>query len=209
METPAGFESDVTEDVAPENEDETDEADEEELESNLLPTDDMDDSDDSGVIIDITEGNTPLFAGIPLFSTGGAYIWALLNLILTALNVIILILALTKRIFAEKRKYQKEQEIAAAQGYDSQITEKESIRNEKSRKNLWLFVGGAATILGIVLFIIFQDITAYMVWVDFWTIMHALLFAVGIVSTIMATRGDKDRDDSGDLTACTLERNQI
>ena len=52
-------------------------------------------------------------------------------------------------------------------------------------------------IIGIVLFILTQNMRLEMTLVDLWTIAHGILFAGGILSYIFAYKRDKDEEDDG------------
>jgi len=161
----------------------------------------IEDAESPRAAINLTDEETPLLGGIPLYAQKGIPTWALLNLILAALGIIITVLAILRRTIAANRKQREEMERTDASGTPSESFNKgvmQSAKSTKSHKTLWLIVGSVAAVLSIVLFILFQDLEAIMVWVDYWTIAHILLFTLGIISAILATRGDKYRDDSGD-----------
>jgi hypothetical protein len=149
--------------------------------------------DEPGGTLELTTENTPLFGGVPLFAANGTPTWALLNLILAALGITLAMLSLLRRTIADNKEQENIEQENSELNYENQ-EEKEP---RGSRKNLWLIIGSVAGVIGVILFIIFQDITAVMVWVDFLTIAHIALFAVGIVAAILATRNDRDKDDTG------------
>jgi len=49
-------------------------------------------------------------------------------------------------------------------------------------------------IVGIILFIITQDMRLPMTMIDWWTLAHGILFAGGVLSYIFAYRSEKDED---------------
>ncbi|MCL2247893.1 MAG: hypothetical protein FWC13_01335 [Oscillospiraceae bacterium] len=154
----------------------------------------VDDMDDPSGTLEVANGDTPLFGGVPLFSTNGTPTWALLNLILAALGITLAMLALLKRTIADSKKHQDNGQEYIIQADSTQ----EGNASLTSRKSLWLIIGSVSGVVGVMLFIVFQDITALMVWVDSLTIFHIVIFVIGTVAAILATRRDKDEDDTDD-----------
>jgi uncharacterized repeat protein (TIGR02543 family) len=134
---------------------------------------------------DIDEPGTPEEAddanignnGIPLFGKAG-YNWALLNLILAILGLLAAIAAIVR----SRRKDKEEDEYG----------DKENRR--KARKT-WVIVSIAAAILGVIVFILTEDMSLPMAWLDKWTIVNAVLFIVGILGTVFASK-KQDEDDT-------------
>jgi F0F1-type ATP synthase assembly protein I len=136
------------------------------------------DMDEPSGTLEIANGDTPLLGGVPLFSANGTPTWALLNLILAALGITLAMLSLLKQTITVSKEQEYEEP-------DSELRDDKSGKESKLRtthKSLRLSIKCVSGVVGVLLFIIFQDITAVMVWVDYLTIAHIALFAVGIVA---------------------------
>ena len=157
----------------------------------------------------IGDGSVPLITiggtEVPLYPPAGAAAWALLNLILSVICAIFAATAGLRTILRERdRKRGGEYESvydyipdgtieadadATPDGKSTAVNEKEKSRK---RKLLWLAAAGAATVAGVILFIVTQDMSAPMVLIDWWTLTHAVLLAVGIVTSRLAVKIIKD-----------------
>ncbi|MCL2150333.1 MAG: hypothetical protein FWH51_05380 [Dehalococcoidia bacterium] len=92
--------------------------------------------------------------------------WALLNLILSVLGAL---LALAGLVWALIRK-----------------------NKEKKIRPLWLLMAAILGIAGVVVFIVTQDVSLNMAWVDVWTIVNALILVLGLISLILAFKREGD-----------------
>jgi uncharacterized repeat protein (TIGR02543 family) len=121
------------------------------------------------------DGRTIDDGGIPLFGKAG-YNWALLNLILAILGVLVAIFAIVR----SRRKDQEEDE------YGNKEEE-----GRKARRR-WVIISIVAAVLGVILFILTEDMRLPMAIIDRWTIFNAVLF---IVSAIGMARASKKQDE--------------
>ncbi|MCL1810752.1 MAG: InlB B-repeat-containing protein [Methanomassiliicoccaceae archaeon] len=96
--------------------------------------------------------------------------WSLFNLILCAIGGIVAIFSLA---YASVRKDKK----------------------ERKTNRLWLLVAIAAGVAGIILFILTEDMSAPMKYVDYWTIANAIILILGIVGARLAF--DREREMNG------------
>jgi len=113
----------------------------------------------------------------------GYYAWALVNLILTIAGALLAIITVI-RIFIRNRK-------------DKDCFEDESEHEKERRaKNrlIWTIITLIAAILGIIVFILTEDMRLPMVLVDKWTIVNAIIFIAGVVGYTFAIKRDKDED---------------
>jgi len=123
----------------------------------------------------------PLIAGIPLFGSPEHATWALMNLVLTIVGVALaLLITLRALIFKKEEKYPDEHN-------------NEDYEYNK-RRFRWLLAGNIIAIIGIILFVITQNMRNPMVLVDVWTIAHAIFVAIGIVSLVCIVKRYKDND---------------
>jgi len=128
--------------------------------------------------------DVPLIAGIPLFGSPEHATWALLNLVLTIVGVVLaLFIALRALVFKKQ---------------DNSMDENSEYYEYNKRRFSWLFAGTIVAIIGIILFIITQNMSNPMVLIDFWTIAHAIFVAVGIVSLVYVVRRHKDNDSDNE-----------
>lgn len=125
--------------------------------------------------------------GVPLAAPAGFAAWALANLLLAALGVVmVLVFAIVRRVKknddedeAEREERRKQREAQYAQ---TGIYTEDNAEPVKRRKSLgWLIAAIVLALAGVVLFVLTQDISLPMVWVDFWTIINAILLIATIV----------------------------
>lgn len=136
---------------------------------------------------------------VPLYGLPGMDVWALLNLILciagAVLAVVILIVALVRR---NKKQDEEEEYETEARHYRSDSEEEQEEEKRKKLRPVWLVLTAIAGILGVIVFILTEDMTNLMVWMDNWTIVNAIIFAVGVIGAIFAfkkVKEDKDEDN--------------
>jgi len=135
--------------------------------------DEDEDEDDGDDTITIIEPEPPLAApDVTLRSS-----WALLNLILTIAGAALAVM-IGVRILLNKKEEKDEEEL----------------KETKHKRHPLVFAIPLLAIVGIILFIITQDMTAPMLWIDWWTLAHAILFTCGLISYIFAYKKDSDSD---------------
>ena len=106
--------------------------------------------------------------------------WALLNLILTIVTGLIMV-ALMVTYFT-KRREDEEQE-------DSE---------EKVKKHLALrLITIAATAIAVILFVLTQNITLPMIFIDQWTIWHVVITAAAVVLAMLSTKKYEEEEEIG------------
>ena len=135
---------------------------------------------DDGLLVSI-----PDLLNIPLRAEPGVgyRAWALVNLILAitgALLAIITVIRILVRTSDDKDKYEDE--------YDLEKEQRTKYRL------VWTLTTLIAGILGIIVFLLTEDIRLPMVLVDEWTIVNAIIFIAGIVGYAFAMKRDKDED---------------
>jgi len=113
----------------------------------------------------------------------GYYAWALVNLMLAiagALLALITVIRILVRSKEDEDLYRDESEL-----------EKE--QRTKYRK-VWTLTTLIAGILGIIVFLLTEDMRLPMVLIDEWTIVNAIIFIAGIIGYAFAVKRDKDED---------------
>lgn len=110
--------------------------------------------------------------GVPLAAPSGHSAWALANLVLAVLGILMAL------VFGVVRSSRKTED---AEGNPRSIG--------------WLIAAGVIAVAGALLFVLTQDISLPMVWVDFWTIAQAIALVALLICGNVAIRYKKD--DSG------------
>jgi uncharacterized repeat protein (TIGR02543 family) len=128
----------------------------------------------------ITETETPL---------ASASSWALINLLITIAGVL-LAAALALSVALRRRKDE--------QGSEASDDDERYARTKGLRMAL-LCVGIVIALANIIIFVMTQDMSAPMVWVDAWTVLMAVLFIIQIVALVVVLRKERvdDDDNSG------------
>jgi uncharacterized repeat protein (TIGR02543 family) len=139
------------------------------------------DDDDDEATAPISDTETPL-----VDDTGSA--WALVNLILTIVGSLLAFVVLVAFFIGRKEEKEKEEN-------DERTRNEEDAQSERRRKRIGLrLVSLIAAAIAIIVFCITEDMTQPMQMVDIWTILHAIIFIVQIVLTVLATRKKSDDD---------------
>jgi len=163
------------------------------------------------------DGDTPLGAGddtmeigdldVPLF---GGYeiddlVWALWNLILSIAGVILVVM-MAIRILVQRNRDREADDRAErraeqrADARDSDRVEEED-REERRRRRYRLLLILAVPILAIIAIIVFiltQNMNYRMVMVDWWTVLHAVIFILAVLSYVFAIRRRRDMLEDDD-----------
>ncbi|MDR0853532.1 MAG: InlB B-repeat-containing protein [Clostridiales Family XIII bacterium] len=115
-------------------------------------------------------------SGVPLIAPAGFSAWAILNLILCAIGLILAIVMFF-HLFRRQLKRAKEEGKAADSfyGYDADEEQK------RSRK-IFMILSALLAVVGVVLFMLTEDMTLPMVLLDKWTIANAIILLVEIVA---------------------------
>jgi len=141
-------------------------------------------------------------AGLPTISVGGLNIplaagaglshlvWALVNLMLAIAGAVLVIAAILRY-----------------KGHNGDIIETsplcpEDEKQEKKRRPGWLALLTVMGIVGVIVFVLTEDMTRLMVLVDNWTIVNAIVFVVALISYRFAfKREEEDEYDGEEATA--------
>jgi peptidoglycan/LPS O-acetylase OafA/YrhL len=70
------------------------------------------------------------------------------------------------------------------------------VMQKKNRKLLWVVISAVAAIVGIVVFIWTQNMSNPITMVDWWTLLHVVLAGAGIVATVLAIKGNAEKQSS-------------
>ena len=71
----------------------------------------------------------------------------------------------------------------------------EGEEKEKKSRPLWLAILTVMGIVGVIVFILTEDMTRLMVLVDNWTILNAIIFIVALISYRYAFKREKEEEE--------------
>jgi NADH:ubiquinone oxidoreductase subunit 3 (subunit A) len=136
-------------------------------------------------IVDIDEGDAPLSApdAIPT--------WALVNLILALVGILLAVVAIIRAQLRKKEKREDEEVV-----YEN---ENENEEREKKLRVQWLVLTIIASIAGIIVFVLTEDMRNLMIYVDRWTIVNAIILAIVTIGYALAFKTRKDEKDENKL----------
>ena len=115
---------------------------------------------------------------VPLSGAGAS--WALINLILTVVGILLAI-----GLFIAYFSKRKEEE----------TDDDEQVEQLRKKRMTWRIINLIAGVIAIVVFLLTEDITLPMALVDWWTICHVIIFILQIVFSVIATRKKKDEEE--------------
>ena len=135
-------------------------------------------------------------------------IWALVNLILSVAGLILVIIVVIAALLQQKQKQKKntaEQKQAQkakqknTQNYKATEQDNETKEKEqKKRRNLWLLSSIIIGIAGIVVFVLTENWSLPMAWVDRWTIVNAIIFVAQIIAILFVFKHVKKENNDTD-----------
>ena len=137
---------------------------------------------------DIADNATPL-AGL------GTGAWALINLILTIVTTLLSILLLIGYIGKKKKALEDEDGNVVLDENGKEVME-----YEKNKKGLWRLISIIPALIAIIVFIFTEDMTLPMIFVDKWTILHAVIALVQVVVMVLCKK-KKDENDEDENAA--------
>ena len=132
--------------------------------------------------------------GFIFFAPWGADYWALLNLILTVLGAILTPIALIKAL-RKRKQIEREVEINL-----NTLNQNESLiidenRLYQRRRVEWFAATAVLGGIGILIFVLTQDMTKTMALMDWWTVFHVIVFALEATAFKLIYKNEKDEDD--------------
>ena len=122
--------------------------------------------------------------------------WALVNLLLSILGVLMAVIFLFK-VKKKKRDEENEEKVKAASANE----EDEEDEEEKPKRLFgYKLLNAVLAVVAVIVFLLTQDITLPMILVDFWTIIHFIIVVLQIVVMIFGKnkKDDKDEDEYED-----------
>ena len=144
-------------------------------------------------IVEQIFGDIPVFTiggtEIPLAGRSGEKVWALLNLILAILGILISIGLCVYYLVKKKSDQGDEEKDAAADDLEEQRGDR------RKKKALWTLIAVVLGIVSIIVFFLTENMRYPMVFIDGWTILMLVLFVTELVFMILAIRNKKIDED--------------
>ncbi|MCL2806712.1 MAG: hypothetical protein FWD27_00890 [Coriobacteriia bacterium] len=146
---------------------------------------------------------------MPLFSSPGVPSWALVNLLLAVIGVLVGAITLI-RALRQRRREAEEKEIMETffMSQNGQVVTSEyeddlasSEREHTRRKSAWLAAVCATTIVGVLVFVLTQDMTAPMVLMDWWTFVNAGLLGLELVAMNLVFKKVTEEEEDSEMPA--------
>ena len=132
---------------------------------------------------------------IPLYGFGYKTVWALLNLILAILGAVIAILLVIGAFFKKKGENDEQEsaeESSPSTANDDDVYSKNKEEQQKKRRLLWRIVATVVGLLGIIVFLLTENMHYLMVFIDKWTILMVVLALADVVCAILVHVNKKD-----------------
>jgi uncharacterized repeat protein (TIGR02543 family) len=124
--------------------------------------------------------------GVPLYGPKGFDAWSLLDLILMLIGVILTVITI---IGAIRRSRKDDDEL------DYRTFEDDG-EKKKNTKMLFVIIMSILTVASVILFVLTQDVTLPMVWLDKWTIVFAVVLIAQIVARKFSRKTEKDEEEA-------------
>jgi predicted outer membrane repeat protein len=120
--------------------------------------------------------------------------WALVNLILSVVGLILAIIVIIYALLKKKKKTQKQQQepekdikrkniVKFDDEQNNDVTQNQQ-QEKAQRRKLWLIAAFILGVVGIIVFLLTENMNNPMTIVDKWTIINAIIFIVEIISII-------------------------
>jgi len=122
---------------------------------------------------------------IPLAPFGNERSWALWNLLISLAGAVLALMMSVR--------------IISSLGNEDEKTPSKG--QKRLSKQIPVFAVPILAIIGIILFLLTQDMRLPVVMVDWLTLLHAIIFASGVVNYILAFRKEKDEEQPEPLQA--------
>jgi len=154
-----------------------------------VPAEDDEEDEDDEIIIVVEDRAVPLARPTPGAGPNG--FWALWNLILSIAGALLALMMCVRILITKNRKEKDEDEYQNADPDESEEDEKA----RKRRRLLLILAVPILAIIAIIVFIITQDMRLQITLTDWWTLLHVIVFALGLVCYFFAFRRKNDEED--------------
>jgi len=138
---------------------------------------------------------------LPTARIGAARTWAFVNLILSLAGAIVAII-MGISVLLKSRRERTEETHEETHKVTHNETNKDKNEKTKRGRPLLIILTPILAIIGLILFILTQDMSHPMTLIDWWTPLHLLLLADEILCSIFAfKRGKYETDEAEQKTA--------
>ncbi|MCL1969990.1 MAG: InlB B-repeat-containing protein [Candidatus Bathyarchaeota archaeon] len=124
--------------------------------------------------------------------------WALLNLILCVLGVILTVITTVRAVLLKKKRGKdtvNEDKLGqnGVQGrqYVAKRSDKEEHQKFVQRRSVWLIASIVLAVVGVVVFCLTENMSLPRVWLDRWTIVNAIILIAEIVTILLVFKKQK------------------
>jgi uncharacterized repeat protein (TIGR02543 family) len=128
-------------------------------------------------------------------------VWALVNLVLSVVGIILAVIVLLCVLLRERQKQKKQQENQQkvkrqnmAEQRDKQQENKADEKKQQKQCRVWLFAALTLATVGIIVFLLTEDMNRKMAMVDRWTIVNAVIFIAEIIALFFVFKRNKNND---------------
>jgi Mg2+/citrate symporter len=108
-------------------------------------------------------------------------------------GLIVVIIIMLYTLLQQKQKRIEEQGNAKRQQTVAQ-GRKQNEKKQKKHRNIWLITALVLGIVGIIVFILTEDMSRKMAIADIWTIVNAIIFIVEITAILFIIKHNKKND---------------
>ena len=127
--------------------------------------------------------------------------WSLLSLILTILGVLLGIVTLVRALMKKRHEEEDDEDVTMKHFYED--TEEEEEPPIHKHRKLCLLLVGLMAILGVIVFLFFNDIRTPVVLINIWTILNVIVFAIELIAIILKRKPLKDEEDEQEQLAAS------
>jgi H+/gluconate symporter-like permease len=140
-------------------------------------------------------------AQIPLGPLDGMNSWALVNLVLSAIGIVLAIMALVRFLVTRRRR---EEESSDEYLEDLALSEEEQRKQGRLRVIYFVAIMLSA-VAGVATFLLTQNMSYTMVLIDWWSALHGALTIICTVGCICLFRKRKDKDDGDTVVVANVQ----
>jgi H+/gluconate symporter-like permease len=130
--------------------------------------------------------------------------WALVNLILSIAGVVLAVLMTVRALLLKKKEDKQEDSPKNANaknvggaGYSVQYGDSGD-KKFTQRRTRWLIATIVLAIVGIVVFLVTEDMSLPRGWVDRWTIVNVIILVAGIITALFVFHNKKTTSNNTD-----------
>jgi len=132
--------------------------------------------------------------------------WAVVNLVLSIVGVVLAILVFVRALLLKKKDNKDNEQrnandkrtVASNAQYGGQKREDSDAKKFTQRRTIWLIATVVLAIVGIIVFILTEDMSLPRGWVDRWTIVNAIILVAEIITVMFVFHNKKTETNKTD-----------